>query len=163
MKGQENRPRRRRPDGKPASGRPWSTGDLRRHAREIVVKALYEAEMGGLTRNEVEDRIRRKLRRPEERNFALGLAGLTLENLQQIDRIIGRVAENWDPSRMAVMDRNTIRLGAAEILYGDVPAKVAINEAIEVAKRFSTEDSGSFVNGILDRVARIKNEICDNI
>jgi len=136
---------------------------VRRHAREIVVKTLYEADLGGLTRAEAEERIRRKLRRPDECDFALGLVALTFENIEQIDRIIARVAENWDPARMAAMDRNAIRLGTAEILFGNVPVKVAINEAIEVAKKFSTENSGSFVNGILDRIARIKNEIRDNI
>jgi N utilization substance protein B len=64
---------------------------------------------------------------------------------------------------MAALDRSILRLGTAEILYSDVPAKVAINEAIEIAKRFSTEDSGRFVNGILDRVARMKSEIRDNL
>ena len=155
-----------RQEGRPAANRVSSrriAAAARHHAREIVVKVLYEAEMAELTRSEVEERIRRKLRRPQERDFALGLASLALENIERIDRIIARVAENWDPSRMAAIDRNTIRLGAAEILYGEAPAKVAINEAIEVAKKFSTENSGSFVNGILDRVARIKNETCDNI
>jgi transcription antitermination factor NusB len=86
-----------------------------------------------------------------------------LENIAKIDKIIGEVAENWDLSRMAALDRSILRLGTAEILYSDVPAKVAINEAIEIAKRFSTEDSGRFVNGILDRVAGMKSEIRDNL
>jgi len=156
-------PRRQGPGKRKSGQRHASAGGPRRHAREIVVKILYEAELGGLTRGEAEERIVRKLRRPEERDFALGLLALTLENIEQIDRMIARVAENWDPARMAAMDRNAIRLGAAEILFGDAPVKVAINEAIEVAKKFSTENSGSFVNGILDRVARIKNEIRGNI
>jgi transcription antitermination factor NusB len=66
--------------------------------------------------------------------------------------------------RMAVIDRNLLRMGTAEILLlDDVPDKVAINEAIEIAKRFSTENSGRFVNGILDKVARIKGELRSNI
>jgi transcription antitermination factor NusB len=74
------------------------------------------------------------------------------------------VAENWDLSRMAAFDRNLLRLGTAEILFfDDVPDKVAINEAIEIAKRFSTENSGRFVNGILDKVARMKRDLRDNI
>ena len=150
------------PRAKRARGRKRAAS-VRRHAREVVVKTLYEAEQGGLTRGEAEEKIRRKLRRPEERDFALGLVALTLENMERIDKIIARVAENWDPARMAALDRNTIRMGAAEILFGEVPAKVAINEAIEVAKRFSTENSGAFVNGILDKVARMKNEIHNNI
>jgi len=151
-----------RPSGPPRR-RPSSLSNLKRHAREVVVKTLYEAELGGLTKPEAEDRIRRKLRRPEERDFALGLIQRVLENVERIDGIIGSVAENWEISRMTVVDRNTLRLGTAEIIFGEVPAKVAINEAIEIAKKFSTENSGGFVNGILDRVAGTKREIRDNL
>jgi len=129
----------------------------------MAVKILYEVEMGSLTREEAQARIRRKLRQPETRDLAIGLVNQTLENMARIDKIISGVAENWDLSRMAALDRSILRLGTAEIFYSDVPAKVAINEAIEIAKRFSTEDSGRFVNGILDRVARIKSEIRDSI
>ena len=65
---------------------------------------------------------------------------------------------------MAAIDRNVLRLGTVELVFMDeVPEKVAINEAIEIAKRFSTENSGRFVNGILDKVARLKREVRDNI
>jgi transcription antitermination protein NusB len=140
-----------------------STSQRRRHAREMAVKILYEVETGSLTLEEAQARIRRKLRRAETRDLAVELVNQTLENIAKIDKIIGEVAENWDVSRMAALDRSILRLGTAEILYSDVPAKVAINEAIEIAKRYSTEDSGRFVNGILDKVARMKSEIRDNI
>jgi len=140
-----------------------STSQRRRHAREMAVKILYEIEVGKLTHEEARQRIRRRLRQAETRDLALGLVNQTLENIAKIDKILGEVAENWDVSRMAALDRSILRLGTAEIVWSDVPAKVAINEAIEIAKRFSTEDSGRFVNGILDRVARIKSEIRDNI
>lgn len=143
--------------------RPSSLADLKRHAREVVVKVLYETELGGLSKAEAEERITRKLRRPEQRDFALGLIGQVLDNLARIDRIVASVAENWEISRMTAIDRNTLRLGTAEIIFGDVPAKVAINEAIEIAKKYSTENSGGFVNGILDRVAGTKREIRDNL
>ena len=129
----------------------------------MAVKILYEIEVGKLTHEEARQRIRRRLRQAETRDLALGLVNQTLENIAKIDKIVGEVAENWDLSRMAALDRSILRLGTAEIVWSDVPAKVAINEAIEIAKRFSTEDSGRFVNGILDRVARMKSEIRDNI
>jgi N utilization substance protein B len=129
----------------------------------MAVKILYEVEMGNLSREEAQHRIRRRLRQAETRDLAVSLVNQTLENIDKIDKIIGGVAENWDLSRMAALDRSILRLGTAEIVLSDVPAKVAINEAIEIAKRFSTEDSGRFVNGILDRVARMKSEIRDNI
>lgn len=140
-----------------------SLSQLRRHAREVALKTLYEAEMGDLSRQEAAGRVTRRLRRPEERKFALTLVNQTLENLAEIDKIIAEVAENWDLSRMAVIDKNTLRLGVAEILFCGVPAKVAINEAIEVAKKFSTENSGRFVNGILDKVARMKRALRNDI
>jgi transcription antitermination factor NusB len=136
---------------------------LKRKAREIVVKTLYEVEMGGLSRQDAEERIRRKCTRPETREFALRILSVTLEHVESADRIIGQVAKNWDLSRMAAFDRNLLRLGTVEIiLFDDVPDKVTINEAIEIAKKFSTENSGRFVNGILDQVARIKSDLRGN-
>lgn len=143
--------------------KPEAPSQIKRHAREMVLKTLYEAELASLDGVEAGAAIRRRLRRPEERDFALALLEQTLENLERIDKIIGSVAENWDLSRMAVVDRNILRIGAAEIVFGKVPASVAINEAIEIAKKFSTEDSGRFVNGILDKVARLTSEIRDNL
>ena len=137
--------------------------EYRRHAREMAVKVLYEVEMADLTDQEAEERIRRRVRRVETRNFALGLVKQTLENIARIDKILGGVAENWDISRMTAIDRSILRLGTAEIVFSEVPAKAAINEAIEIAKRFSTDDSGRFVNGVLDRVARMKREIRNSI
>jgi transcription antitermination factor NusB len=128
---------------------------IKRHAREMVLKVLYEVELAGLDGTEARAVLTRRIRRAEERDFALALLEQTLENLERIDRMISGVAENWDLSRMAVVDRNILRIGAAEIIFGKVPASVAINEAIEIAKKFSTEDSGRFVNGILDKVARL--------
>jgi N utilization substance protein B len=129
----------------------------------MAVKLLYEIELTGLTRREAEERVGRKLRRAEVRDFTLALVNQTLENLAEIDKIIAGVAENWDISRMAVLDRTILRLGVAEILFSEVPDKVAMNEAIEIAKRFSTDNSGRFVNGILDKVARMKGDLRSNI
>jgi transcription antitermination factor NusB len=141
-----------------------SLSGLKRKAREVVVKVLYERELGGLAAAEVRARIERKCQRPEVRQFALRLCDVTLEHVRELDDIIVKVAENWDLDRMAVIDRNILRLGAAEILYmDDVPEKATINEAIEIAKKFSTENSGRFVNGILDKVARMKSDLLSDI
>jgi transcription antitermination factor NusB len=141
-----------------------SVPSLKRRAREAVVKSLYEMEMSGLEAEEVRHRVRTRCKRPEVREFAMQLVNRTLENLASIDQLIVEVAENWDIGRMAAIDRNVLRLGTAEILYVDgVPEKVTINEAIEIAKKFSTENSGRFVNGILDKVARIKSDLRNNL
>jgi N utilization substance protein B len=138
--------------------------DLKRRARQLVVKILYEMEVGGLDVKEAREKLAGMCKVTEMREFALTLLDETTGHMEELDRIILDVAENWHPSRMAVIDRNVLRLGAAEILYlDDVPEKVAINEAIEIAKRFSTENSGRFVNGILDRVAKIKGEVRNNL
>jgi transcription antitermination protein NusB len=87
------------------------------------------------------------------RQFAEPLIRGTLEHLEDLDAKIQLYAKNWNLHRMAVVDRNVLRLAIYEMLYReDIPPVVSINEAVDVAKRFSTEDSGKFVNGILDKV-----------
>jgi N utilization substance protein B len=141
-----------------------SVAAQRRQTREHIVKVLYEMDIGGLETGAARKRVISHCRNPGLRRFACILMDATLEHMADLDRIILSVAENWHLSRMAAIDRNILRLGAAEILYVDeVPEKVAINEAIEIAKMYSTENSGGFVNGILDKVARMKSEIRDNL
>lgn len=78
----------------------------------------------------------------------------TFQHLNEIDRIINDISENWKLDRMAVVDRNIIRCAVFELLYlSDIPPNVTINEAIEIAKRYGTADSPGFINGILDRIA----------
>ncbi|MBU6401915.1 MAG: transcription antitermination factor NusB [Verrucomicrobia bacterium] len=85
--------------------------------------------------------------------FADTLVRGTLEHREEIDAHIRRHARNWDLHRMAVVDRNVLRLAIHEMLHRpDIPPVVSINEAVDIAKKFSTEDSGKFVNGILDKV-----------
>ena len=85
--------------------------------------------------------------------FANQLFAGTVERLATIDPLIASHADNWEPKRMAVIDRNILRLGVFELLHQeDVPPKVCINEAIELAKRFGDAESGKFINGILDTV-----------
>ncbi len=90
---------------------------------------------------------------PDVRGFAGELVHGVLDRSREIDERIRAVAENWDLARMATIDRNILRLGTYELLYrDDIPPKVSINEAVELAKRYSTAESGTFVNGILDRI-----------
>lgn len=87
------------------------------------------------------------------RSFADALIRGVLEHREELDQQIQRYAQNWDLHRMAVVDRNVLRLAIYEMLYrDDIPPIVSINEAVDIAKKYSTEDSGKFVNGILDRV-----------
>ena len=87
------------------------------------------------------------------RLFADPLIGGVLEHRETIDELIKKHARNWDINRMAVVDRNVLRLAIFEMLHrDDIPPVVSINEAVDISKRFSTEDSGRFVNGILDRI-----------
>ena len=90
--------------------------------------------------------------------FARELVEGTLEMQQGIDELISGAAQNWDLARMANVDRNILRMAVHEMLHvEDIPSKVSINEAIELGKRYSTKQSGSFINGILDRIRRERN------
>lgn len=92
---------------------------------------------------------------PEVRLYAEKIVKGVLDNLERIDPTVEKYAENWSMERMAFVDRNILRLGAYEILYcDDIPVKVAINEAVELAKRYGEADSSKFVNGILDHIAK---------
>ena len=86
--------------------------------------------------------------------FARDLVAAATDRAQQIDELIASASKNWRIDRMSRVDRNILRLGACELLaFPDVPVKVVINEAVELAKRFGTAESSAFVNGVLDRIA----------
>ncbi len=89
---------------------------------------------------------------PESREFTELLFQATLENQSHIDELIRRHAQHWKLERMAVVDRNILRLAVSEFLYTETPHVVVIDEAIEIARRFSTAESSQFVNGILDAI-----------
>lgn len=93
---------------------------------------------------------------PEEtRVFADTLASGTIESVERIDVLIGRHAENWRMDRMAIVDRNILRLATYEFLHDtETPKTVVINEAIEIARRFSSQESPQFINGILDSIRK---------
>jgi transcription antitermination protein NusB len=96
----------------------------------------------------------------EVRDFAEEIVKGTFKYLPKINDLIHQCAKNWSLDRMAVVDRNVLRMAIYEILYRmDIPTSVTINEAIEIAKKFGTDESGAFVNGILDRVARLTGKL----
>jgi transcription antitermination protein NusB len=127
----------------------------RSRGREVALQVLYQVEQNrGAPPEEVSRFIQRRLLGdPKGCEFAEGLIAGVKEHQARIDAMISEVAENWRLDRMAAIDRNILRLGAYEMLFcREIPARVAINEAIELAKRYSTAQSSRFVNGILDRV-----------
>ncbi len=126
----------------------------RRQARELAVQFLYGYELNRQEREEALSQFRGKLRLPAAaRKFAEDLIVGVLDRLEEIDRRIDGYATNWDLDRLALVDKQVLRLALYELCYrDDIPAPVTINEAVEIAKKFSTPQSGRFVNGILDRV-----------
>ena len=91
---------------------------------------------------------------PEVQEYVEKIVRGTLSHLVEIDGVLSKYAEHWELPRMAVVDRNILRLSTYELLYlEEIPPKVAINEAVNIAKKFSQEESGKFVNGILDKIS----------
>jgi N utilization substance protein B len=130
----------------------------RSRGREVALQVLYQIEQNpGVSVTDVRQFINRRLLGEKKlAEFTAGLIAGVREHQPQIDAMIKEVAENWRLDRMAAIDRNILRLGAYEVLFRpEVPAKVAINEALELAKRYSTAQSSRFVNGILDRVLQL--------
>ncbi len=127
----------------------------RRRAREFVLQALYAYEVGDTPILHTLATFSEEENAGDARLFARELAGRTVDNLSPIDSVIREQVENWDLDRVAVIDKNILRMAVSEMLYfPDVPLKVSIDEAIELAKKFSTEKSGKFVNGILDPISK---------
>lgn len=128
----------------------------RRKAREIVLQALYEAEFSDLPPEEIIVRqCERREPTAETADHARLLFLKTLENIETLDAIIKGALENWEMERIALVDKNILRFALAEVLYfDDVPSKVIVNEAIEIAHRFSSAEAGGFINGLLDRFIR---------
>lgn len=127
----------------------------RRKARELVLKSLYSYEISNIEPNTtLDDLLSESTLDQSSRIFASQLYNKVLENRKSIDNMIKECVDNWDINRLAIIDKNIIRMGICELLFfGDIPQKVSMDEAIELAKKYGAEDSGSFVNGILDHVA----------
>ena len=126
----------------------------RSRARELALQALYQVDLTRENDRAVIDAFLDDQESEEEsREFARALVHGTLDHQAEIDETISEVTQNWAISRMAVIDRNVLRLAAHELLHReDIPPKVSINEAIEIGKRFSTTNSGAFINGIRDKI-----------
>jgi transcription antitermination protein NusB len=127
----------------------------RSRGREVALQVRYQVEQNpGAPPEELRQFIQRRLLGDRKLcEFTEGLIAGVKEHQAQIDAMISQVAENWRLDRMAAIDRNILRLGAYEMLFcREIPARVAINEALELAKRYSTAQSSRFVNGILDRM-----------
>ena len=133
---------------------------LRRVARECALQMLYELDVGKHSKDEIlRTYWQMNEHPPRVRDFAEQLFVGTVRRLKEIDKVIQQHTKNWRLVRMAVVDRNVLRLAVFEFLLGGkTPETVVINEALEIARKFSTQESAQFVNGILDS---IKNELMD--
>ncbi|MBZ9569488.1 transcription antitermination factor NusB [Patescibacteria group bacterium] len=130
-------------------------------SRSIIMQSLYEWDFFGKKSKDLKKIVKKNIK-----EFGPGLEDVSLiwqlvdgisANLSQIDKIIEKAAPEWPIEQIGIIDRNVLRIGLFELLYGkkdEVPPKVAINEAIELAKNFGGESSGKFVNGVLGTVYR---------
>ena len=130
-------------------------------ARSIAMQSLYEWDFWGKDNSKVKEIIEKTIQEfgagLENTDFIIRLVRGVVDNLPKLDKIIEKSAPEWPLDQITIVDRNILRLGLYELLFGDrkeVPPKVAINEAIELAKSFSGESSGKFVNGVLGTVYR---------
>lgn len=126
----------------------------RSRAREVVLQILYQDDLnpGRMLSNDEEFIARRLQRNSGLIDFAQDLIAGVRRNRPELDELLGQRTKNWSLARMAATDRNVLRLGAYEILYAETPDRVAVNEAVELAKRYGSKQSAQFVNGILDRL-----------
>ena len=129
---------------------------IRRVARECAVQMLYQRDIGKHDCRYILDSFwEMNEHSPQVREFATHLFEGSVARLKEIDELIQSHAENWRLSRMAAVDRNILRLAVYELLSEDkTPSTVVINEALEVARKFSTHESAQFVNGILDSIRK---------
>jgi len=145
----------------------------RRKAREVSLQLLYETELAHKSGGEVTERFLKdpycllledeSLGNPaleEVKTFTRQIIDGVSTNVREIDQLVESHSTHWKVSRMASVDRNILRMAVFELLYcQDIPASVTINEAIEIAKKYGTEESGAFVNGILDHIAKALKKI----
>ncbi len=132
----------------------------RSRAREIVLQVLYQNELNPEQPDAIRTRfVEARLGRDQKLiGFATTLIEGVRENREEVDKALKLTARNWRLSRMAATDRNVLRLGAFELLFTDTPGRVVINEAIELARRYGSDNSAAFVNGVLDRVLKNHQE-----
>ena len=127
---------------------------MRRRAREAALQVLFQVDVGKLSMDEALAAVAAPAWERDDWALVEALSRGTNVHLSEIDPIISRFAEHWTIERMAAVDRNILRMAIYELLHTSTSVRVIINEAVELAKRYSTEESGRFVNGLLGTVAR---------
>jgi N utilization substance protein B len=128
----------------------------RRRAREIAVQFLYQMEVNPLEPHEAVESFRQNVSASRQvKEFAARIVEGVQYHREEIDRLIEKHSEHWRLKRIDRVDKNILRMGVFELLYcDDIPVKVALNEAIDLGKKFGTEESGAFINGILDKISK---------
>jgi N utilization substance protein B len=126
----------------------------RRRSREFALQVLYQLDITKQDAIRAIAQWKNYFSPKEERDeFVERIVLGVLQHRQKIDRLIGQCSENWRLDRMNIVDRNILRMATFELLYcEEIPPKATLNEAIDLGKRYGSEDSGSFINGILDRI-----------
>ena len=129
----------------------------RRYSRELVIQFLYLTEMNvGEIANQLKSFWENNSCQEEDvQSFTEDILKDIFDHKEEIDVQLEKYSDNWTLSRMAVIDRNLLRMAASELMYSKtVPPKVAIDEAVEIAKKYGTADSPNFINGVLDRILK---------
>jgi N utilization substance protein B len=137
-------------------------------AREIALKILYASDIRREDLRACSQKYWEYENKDDSRGVIREFSDFLINginsNMEKIDRIISKYADNWKISRMATIDRNILRMACFELIFvDDIPPKVSINEAIEIAKKYGDKDSGKFVNGILDRINKEDSKIVSEI
>lgn len=130
----------------------------RSRAREVALQVLFQEDLHPDRDIRAEDEfLRARLRHQEDLvEFARSLVMGVRRNRAELDQLLRELAEHWSLERMAATDRNVLRIGAYELLYTDTPGRVVINEGVELARRFGARQSSQFVNGLLDRILKVR-------
>lgn len=136
----------------------------RHKARECAVQILYEMDLTGQGLEEAANIFRDSFKIPQKAyDFCIHLIHGVQLHRKEINELIQTASENWRLDRMSLVDRNILRLAVFELMYReDIPPKVSINEAVELGKKFGTEESGAFINGILDAIYYNKQQVQKN-
>ena len=130
----------------------------RSRAREVALQVLFQDDLNPVDPPpDATSFLNQRLTTADLVDLATTLVVGVRRNRDQLDQLLQTFAENWTVSRMAATDRNVLRLGAFELLYMETPNRVSVDEAVELAKRFGSAQSASFVNGILDRLLNTQN------
>ena len=144
------------PDSKPSDGKSQDGKNTRRESRELALRMLFQRDVGKQPLEEVlEGALAQSKLEGANRQYAEDLVRGTLAQMSEIDARITALTPDWTPDRQAAVDRSILRLAAWELLYRpDAPVAAVVNEAVELAKKYSTAESGRFVNGVLGALAR---------